>query len=587
MTSCDRQLQKIIKTAANLVEVLAVPGSGKTHALIERIKYLSANGVSARDILVLSFSNASVAEVVRRIHDSGSDLSQVTVSTVHAFAIGLIPKQTVLKEGQARALLVKAIQSVRRDCQTGVLFPNISTAVKQRRLRMLDKLLTQADLVLRLFQVTSAARRSVAEVTTKGGAFEGFGPYVKALQVVGDRFSALKEKHGVIDYGDMIIRAINAIKSGRSVPFKHILVDEYQDSSPAQVHLLAELAGLENRSIMVFGDADQAIFNFAGSRYTRLSNVLSGVDELRYPTSRRLTRQIAALASAVAGHAPGETIQARRDGEVPVLVCDRSLRSQIRHMCEHVQYLLAEGTPRREIVVLARVNALLQPVEQALLAQGISTTRIGVRRNRRHALRVLKLVRLVERCDRKAQKPKTEMLRKVLPRLERQLGDAGKRAVRDLSKVSRAPSLEGRYRQCAKTYLRLLGGVRRSSELRADINRWEPLCRRYRSAQEMRAAIRAMDTEGVVTGTIHSAKGGEWNEVLVAGVTDGYLPHYLARDRQSVSEERRLLYVAVTRARNTVRLFHAPQAHARSRQRFEKLSRILDNDAVRSTLRIR
>lgn len=101
----------------------------------------------------------------------------------------------------------------------------------------------------------------------------------------------------------------------------------------------------------------------------------------------------------------------------------------------------------------------------------------------------------------------------------------------------------------------------------------------------MRDAVRAIEAKGVVTGTIHSAKGGEWDHVQIVGVTDGLLPLYLARnDQRSLSEERNLLYVAITRARETVQLYHAPANHARSRQRFEAMSRFLDEPAVQKTL---
>ena len=75
--------------------------------------------------------------------------------------------------------------------------------------------------------------------------------------------------------------------------------------------------------------------------------------------------------------------------------------------------------------------------------------------------------------------------------------------------------LDGRYKLCAEAYLRLLGGVRRDAELRADVNRWQPYCRSYGSAKEVRDAIVAQNSAAVVTSTIHAAKGGQWDHVDV------------------------------------------------------------------------
>jgi DNA helicase-2/ATP-dependent DNA helicase PcrA len=545
---------------------------------------LVAHDVPAQNILALSFSNASVGELRCRLAGCDVDLSQVRVSTAHAFALGLIPRRQVLTDKQSLALIGRAIRSVQRDCRKEVLWPSASPATRLRRVQQLDALPAKADLVLRLFEFAAASRQKVSQASALG-QFESLAACAKILSAVGSRFAKMKARNNLIDYGDMLVQAVEAIQD-RPVPFTHILVDEYQDCSPAQAHLLAQLAALEGRSIMVFGDADQAVFGFAGATYTPLSDFVPGVENFSLRGSRRLSRQTATLASAVAGHSSEQAIQAFHVGKVPVLAIDTSLHRQLRRMVRDIQHLIDLGTPPGEIVVLARVKALLTPVEQALLAKGVLTKRIGTRRRRRHALRVLRLVRLVERYEMSGTEATRDQLRTALPNVKVLQGSDCKRELQDLKKASRAPSLEGRYRLCAKTYVRLMGGHRQSKELRADINRWEPVCRKYGSAREMSVAVREIDGTAVVTGTIHSAKGREWDHVLITGATDGYLPLYLARDKAALDEERRLLYVAITRARQDVRLYHAPAEHARSRKRFENVSRLLDDPAVRKAFRV-
>ena len=129
-----------------------------------------------------------------------------------------------------------------------------------------------------------------------------------------------------------------------------------------------------------------------------------------------------------------------------------------------------------------------------------------------------------------------------------------------------------------------MGRVRNDPDPLADVNRWEPLCRTRPNAAAVRRAILALDSHKVVTSTIHAAKGGEWDHVLIVGATEGLLPIYMARDSKSVAEERRLLYVAITRARASVRLYHAPTYHARSRQHLPHLCSFLEESAVQKAL---
>jgi len=569
--------------------VTAAPGSGKTYTMLHRANYL-LKSVSPRQILILSFSTASVGEIKRRMElmsadtETNANLSKVTAQTAHSFALGLNKRKSVLSDKRAIKLLGQAIKAVQKDIKKSVLWPDVANSVKQRRLVHLDELLTpvQIKLVLRLLSVAWASRKKVSDSLT--GQFESFSSYAKVLTAIRNKYSAIKKAKRVIDFGDMLVQAVTLIEGGASVPFTHILVDEYQDCSAAQTHLLAQLAKLDGRSLMVFGDSSQGIFGFAGADHTPLSTVLENIHPMSLPESWRLTAQTAALASAVAGLKGERAIQTKSKGEMPVLVCDDSLRKESSHIVQHILKLIREGARPQEIAVLARTKALLHPVEQMLLGKSVHTKRMGSKRYRIHALHVLKLVSIVERCEKTKREVMPEMLIKALPILKGVDDAVWKKQSQALNKVSRIPSLEGRYKQCAKIYLRLNGGVRANADLRADVNRWEAKCRDYQNGRSMRVAIRAMEAEGIVTGTIHASKGREWNHVLIVGATDGLLPIHFAKSEHSINQERNMLYVAITRARNTVRLYHAPSNYARGRKRFEDVSRFLDTSAVRKTM---
>jgi DNA helicase-2/ATP-dependent DNA helicase PcrA len=468
------------------------------------------------------------------------------------------------------------------------LWVDKSPKIKKLRLKKLEDLLNPINLKLvsTLLEVKKASKQSLS-TTLKISRFSKISTYLNVIIEVQRRFAKSKKKKGVIDFADMLVEAIKIIdEKPLSVPFTHILVDEYQDCSAAQTKLLAKLTNLPRRSIIVFGDQYQSIFGFTGASYTPLSSVLDGVETLSLPFSHRLTEETAALASAVAKLPKGHAIKTNSSGDKPALVNNKSLTDQTKRVVEDIKLLIADGAKPQNIVVLARTKAQLGYIEAALLAQNLLSDRKGLTRERRNVIRVLKLVRIVERCIKNDERVKPEMLRDALPDITDVIDTRWKKETSKLQKVLATPSLEGRYNQCTAIYLRLLGGVRKNPELRAEVNSFEPFSRGYENATAMRHAIKNMDANCVATSTIHAAKGQEWDHVLIVGVTDGILPIYHAKDEQSLAEERNLLYVAITRARKTVRLYHAPTPHAKSRRKYNELCQFINTPAVKKTLMI-
>ncbi len=614
----DRYSSQIITTTARRVAVLASPGSGKTTTLIWRICYLLSIGVPAAQILVLSHSTATVRELRRRMDNSttsthtGSktagysshtttitkpNLSAVSVKTAHAYALALVhahheihrsgaTRARVLDYKQTRELLQTAVAQTRMRCRQRTLWPQHSITTRTARLALFDELAQSRNITLfaKLLAHTHDAKIPL-EDGTKLPPFRALTPYIRLLKPVTLAYTAIKSAHGYIGFNDMLNRALQVIAHSTSlVSHTHIMVDEYQDSGAAQIQLLVALATLPGRHIMVFADPIQAIYGFSGTQYTPLGTVLNGVKTLRLPLSHRLTTQTAALASAVAKHGPRQTITTTHTGPVPQLVVSTDLASQTARVVTDILSLLARGAQPSQIAVLARTRALLQPVEAALLAAGINTTRLGTARDRRHTLCVLQLVRLIERHA-QGDHITVDTLQNALARIKIDNVDTArcKLTVGDVVRAARLSSLEGRYRVCCDVYMRLKGGLRADSELRAELTRWQPLCRKFSSVLTMRSALQALPSDKLVTGTIHAAKGMEWPHVLIVGVADGQMPSYLAKTDAALEEERRVLYVAVSRAQQTLRMYYAPAAHARSRQRFEHLSRFLAPTKVRAT----
>lgn len=595
--------QEIIQSKHQRVSVQASPGSGKTHTLLHRIAHLIASGVPARKILVLSFSNDAVSELHRRRdelctttrnREIAEKFKQVQIMTTHSFALSVVrqisPSVKILADRDALKLLAQAIRSALADARAKTLWNTASLNVRKQRVGLLRELLKkprEQQHLLAALAYTHAANLT-ASTTLSTGQFEGLNRYIRVVNSVVTRYSAVKTVANVIDFGDMVAKARRLLieKPGLN-SFEHVLADEYQDSSPAQVQLLQVLAEVCGCHITVFGDRHQAIYGFGGNVYTPLEDVLAGVQVMSLPDSHRLTRQTAALASAVVQHKGCDSIRAARDGASPVLVINKDMTEQARSVASDIQRLIAAGTTPSQIAVLARAGQWLHPVEQALLASSIQTSRAHTERDARHCMRVLRLVRLIEQHQAKGRGIDTVTVQQILRKAKPCLDEEGwAKVVKLMKKAIVCPSVEGRYKRCIDIYLLAIGGARKNTVIKHDLNRWIPLCRGREDASAVRDAVMAAERPVAVnTGTIHSAKGKEWQHVFVVGLADGQLPLYLVRhDATMLAEERRLLYVAITRARTAVRLYYAPTSHSLSRQRFETVSRFLAVQGVRCKL---
>ena len=597
--------RRIVQTTLPHVEVIASPGSGKTTTLMQRLAHLVRCGISVRRILVLSFSNEAVGEIDRRwvqhvtMHARkanaklNADGAQPVMMTAHAFARSVVARAggcgDVITPSVATALLKSALRRCLQDSHRKKLWSLLDMRQRRVRVELVRRLLKSSELLsllLSAVQFAQAAQMPLGDAMATPQFTDDLKPLAVIAPAVLSRYTRAKQAAGHIDFGDMLERAISAIGDGRAtIPFTHVLVDEYQDCSAAQTQLLAALAqhGCE---LMVFGDPEQAIYGFGGNGYTPLREIVDGAKVMSLPHSHRLHAENAALATAV-GNTRTSKIVTQRQGTPPVLVRSSDLTDQTHSVVRHIEQLLGQGVDPSRIVVLARTRAFLRPVEQRLLASGMNADQQGITRDLRHARRVLQLVRLVEWHGRRQESIDPDevahSLRNVTfadPQLS--LDSLARR----LERAARSPSLEGRYRACVDMYLHALGGVRANTEVHHDLNRWAPICRNHACAAEMLPALKQPDKPAVQTMTIHAAKGREWDHVLVVGVADGQLPLYLSKGTRMLDEERRLLYVAITRARESLRLYFAPVDHARSQQHFGKRSRFLRPLSVMRTVRV-
>ncbi len=539
------------------IQVHACPGSGKTTTLIACVKHWVEEGADPASILVLSFSNAAVANVEAKLREQG--LQGATVSTIHALGLRLIPdKPVVLTDKERMSLLGRAIRAAVKNVEPD--WPHISVFKQRIKARAVRKLRPKKRALLRLFSLCSALGHDDHD-GIKGLARARFSDVFKCcisvLPMVLKHYNLAKREAGALEYGDMVALATKQVRRS-DMQWTHILVDEQQDCTVAQGAFVSQLVRTTHAMFRSFGDPAQAIFGFAGSGGVDFQDLLPDCALKHLTLSQRLPRRIAELATAVGElPSPSAIVSRRRGGTLSAISCESEIDMAMR-VCALVKQQLAEK-PEGTIAVLARTNAQIYRIDQALRAQGIWAAPTA--RGRRAVATGLQWSDWAARVGCTTSKKVEDYLRN---RRSEIASDRLSGAVKRLHTGCKTSSISGRFRQATLAYMyaygdELEGGDRKA--LRNDLSRWLPSASRAQSPRTMWDEIRKMEKSNVGRvhlSTIHASKGLEWDTVIVLGVTEGVLPIRYAKDDWALTQEKNLLFVAITRAKRALHLFHAP-----------------------------
>ncbi|MBQ1044437.1 MULTISPECIES: ATP-dependent DNA helicase UvrD2 [unclassified Micromonospora] len=556
LAGLDPEQRSAVTAPAGPVCILAGAGTGKTRAVTSRIAYRALTGdIAGRHVLAVTFTARAAAEMRSRLTVLG--VQGVQARTFHAAALRQV------RYFAPRLLAGRAMPEL-LDSKVRV----VTLAAAKVGLR--------AD--------RAAARDLSSEIEWAKSSLVEPGEYVvaaaKALREtpyeparvaeVFDAYERLKRGNGVIDFEDMLRAAVWGIEEHPDVAeqvrsqYRHFVVDEYQDVNPLQQRLLeAWLGGRDD--LTVVGDASQTIYSFTGATSSYLVDFPRqhrGATVVRLVRDYRSTPQVVGLANAVISQARGaearlrlELHGQRRPGPEPELRIFTDEPAEANAVAARCRALVAGGTPAREIAVLFRTNAQSEAYEKALSEAGVPYVLQGAERffERPEVRQAMIALRAATRSA-----PADTPLRAAV--------------VDGLTAVGWAPDAPPPGGAARERWEALAALVQLADEYAAQAEE-APGLTGFTEELARRAAQQHVPTvEGVTLASLHSAKGLEWDAVFLVGLAEGTLPTTYAKTMEQVEEERRLLYVGITRAREWLWLSYAtarsPGGRARRPSRF-------------------
>ncbi|MFJ1842103.1 MULTISPECIES: ATP-dependent DNA helicase UvrD2 [unclassified Streptomyces] len=533
----DPEQREVATALHGPVCVLAGAGTGKTRAITHRIAYgVRAGILQPTSVLAVTFTNRAAGEMRGRLRQLGA--GGVQARTFHSAALRQLqyfwPKAV---GGDLPRLLERKVQLV-------------AEAAARCRIRLDRNELRDVTSEIEWSKVTQTVPADYPAVVAKTQRDAPRDP--AEISQIYAMYEQLKRDRSVIDFEDVLLLTVAILQDRHDIAdhvrrqYQHFVVDEYQDVSPLQQRLLDLWLG-DRDTLCVVGDASQTIYSFTGATPDHLLNFRT-----RHPRATvvklvrdyRSTPQVVHLANGLLGQARGraaehrlELVSQREPGPEPAYTEYADEPAEAEGTARRIRDLIAAGVPAGEIAVLYRVNSQSEVYEQALADAGVPYQLRGAER-------------FFERAE------------------VREAGVALRGAARaggNDSLLDDAEGLPAEVRAVLSTKGWTTEPPAGSGAVR---DRWESLAALVRLAEdfeqakpgatlsdlvaeldERAAAQHAPTVQGVTLASLHSAKGLEWDAVFLVGLTEGMMPITYAKTDEQIEEERRLLYVGVTRAR--------------------------------------
>ncbi len=540
----DEGQREAATTLRGPVCILAGAGTGKTRTITRRIAYGISTGAYSPDrVLALTFTARAAGEMKTRLRHLNA--GGVEAATFHAAALRQLTHfwPTVVGGDAPRVMGGKA--------------QLLTEAAKNMSIRVDSPTLRDVAGDIEWRKVSNLSLEAYAELTARPTVGSLTRAQVMSLHA---EYERLKDDRRVIDFEDVLLLTTGLLANEESAlmhvreRYRFFVVDEYQDVSPLQHDLLSLWLG-DRRDLCVVGDASQTIYSFTGatSRYLLdFSHVFPEATLVRLETNYRSTAPIVRIANDVMRDRPGAlTLTAHTvAGPKPEFDAYPDDGAEARGVAAKIAQEISAGTPAKDIAVLYRVNSQSAALEQALSDAGVSYQVAGGVRffdmpEVKQAIMALRGAAVSVTGD----------------PLFKSVSDV----VRSLGWTQDPPQATGAVRARWEAFNALV--------VLADTAAPGTTLRDFTAELQQRQESRHEPTLDAVTlSSIHGAKGLEWKSVYLVGLSEGLLPVSFAATPDQVNEERRVFYVAVTRASSHLTMSWASSfgshGSARTRSRF-------------------
>ncbi|NQV12326.1 ATP-dependent helicase [Candidatus Uhrbacteria bacterium] len=595
----EQQLEVVLKGNGPTL-VLAGAGSGKTRTIIYRVAYLLEQGVDPSSILLVTFTNKAAKEIKERLeHLLGSPPGSLWAGTFHSISnrllrqygglLGYEQNYTILDQDDSKSF--------------------IKICIKEAGIKSSQRRFPSPKVLQSIISYSRNAALSIPE--TIDAKFQNFSDLESDIVGIATLYRQKKLDANAMDFDDLLLKFHDLlaehgdVEDRLSTKFKYILVDEYQDTNALQANIVTRLAKV-HRNILVVGDDAQSIYSF---RAANIQNILrfpmlfENSSTYRLEVNYRSTPEILQLANdSIVNNTEQFEKTLRPDcghGDKPTLAASASPREEASYIVDKMMALLDGDTRPEDIAVLFRAAYHSQALEFELMRRGLAYEYRGGMRffERAHIKDALAFIRLLEN-----QKDDSAWLRilsmcvgvgpatavkiiatvkgltheemfsdDILSSMSKRAGEGWRQAREMLEKVFSKDGLSSQIRAVVTTtYMDYLENeYTNPTDRLQDLDQLALFAEQYEAnrgqfledvtlSDEFGAimnANQAFRARQIVLSTIHQAKGLEWKVVFVVSLTNGAFPIRKAMDsEEDVQEERRLFYVAVTRAKQYLHL---------------------------------
>jgi len=556
---------------------------------VHRVAYLVEQGIKPEHILLLTFTRRAAEEMLRRASMLLDErCKSVSGGTFHSFANMILRKYAKLLELSNNFTILD--QADAEDA--------INLVRTQLSFHKSEKRFPRKHAILEVISKSVNKSEDIADVLYD--EYPQFMEFTEEIKKIRNEYNKYKHQKSLLDYDDLLVYLKNLltkhenVRASLGVKYKYIMVDEYQDTNKLQAHIACLLAA-DHANIMVVGDDAQSIYSFRGANFKNIIDfpkIFKDAKIITLEENYRSTQPILNLTNAVIAQAKEKfekhLYTKKKDGNTPVFIDCSDENSQSIFIADKILELREEGVALKDIAVLFRSSWHSNDLEIELAARNIPFAKYGglkfveaahikdlmsylrIAYNTQDQVSWLRSLLLIPKIGPKtASKIIQEIIDKGSPKKLLQKHEELKKLFEMLKHIDCQTERPARIIEKFLDYYQPLLKIK-YDDFNRRLNDLDSLIRiadRYKTVEQflvdmaleppermlVEAGKKDKSDVPLVLSTIHSAKGLEWHTVFLIYVAEGHLPSYLSLESEDeIEEERRLFYVAATRAKSNL-----------------------------------